>query len=322
MVPTNNYHFQGIITALTSITHGGDETLGTVRTLRREKLVLEDGTVEHVTVISGNALRSRLRDSATIYMLKRINYKPRKEAFDFLTSGGGLSKTGSGSAAIDLGTARRLRDLMPHVSVFGGSTANHIMRGKLKMGKIIPLCRETAPFVPEDMRHLCRASIWDMTQLEGYTRTDDKKNENMLMLMAPEARKAIAAAQEKSTRKHIEGKKEEKAEDEGPATQMRYEFETIAMGTKFFHEMFLDCVTDLELYAFFSAMSEFSKCPFIGGRSAVGHGKISLEYQEFNVQPNLRPTEGNELQIAPGRQYDEYLIEHRNEIISLLEMIV
>ena len=51
------YILEGIVTALSSISHNGGEKNGIVTQLRREKFVQPNGKVIEVPVISGNSIR-------------------------------------------------------------------------------------------------------------------------------------------------------------------------------------------------------------------------------------------------------------------------
>ena len=42
-----------------------------------------------------------------------------------------------------------MRDLIPLKGLFGGAAGNAIMPGKMKIGKLIPICKETSHLVPE-----------------------------------------------------------------------------------------------------------------------------------------------------------------------------
>jgi CRISPR type IV-associated protein Csf2 len=149
--------WEGTVTALSSIAHSGGQTFGISTKLRREKFVQPDGRVEEIPVISGNSLRGLLRDRGMLHMCKALGYGVREEtgevmglslpAFHFLFSGGAL--TSQGDKTIDIGYARRLRELIPLVGVFGGAVGNVILPGKLKVGKLIPICAETAHVLPE-----------------------------------------------------------------------------------------------------------------------------------------------------------------------------
>ena len=134
--------FTGIVTALSSISHGGGQSFGINSKLRREKFVQLDGSVEEVPVISGNAIRGQLRDLGMRHMCRVLGYGEATEddgrplglslpAFYFLFSGGALTK--QKGRGLDIDRARTLRELIPLVGIFGGAMGNQIMPGKLKI---------------------------------------------------------------------------------------------------------------------------------------------------------------------------------------------
>jgi hypothetical protein len=103
------YSFEGVMTALTSISHIG-ESYGINARLRREKIVQPDGAVEEVPIISGNAIRGILRDRGMVHMLRTLGYGIEEdgqsrglslEAFYFLLSGGALTKTAGRGIDVD-----------------------------------------------------------------------------------------------------------------------------------------------------------------------------------------------------------------------------
>jgi CRISPR type IV-associated protein Csf2 len=198
----HTYIFEGVMTAQTSISHIGD-TYGISAKLRREKIVQPDGSVEEVPVISGNAIRGILRDRGMLHMLKMLGYGVNEEtgavnglslaAFYFLFSGGVLTKQG-GNAGLDVDEARKWRKTIPLVALFGGAMGNQIMPGSAKIGKAIPICKETAHLIPERFVTGNEQSIWDMCQEEAYTRRDDEKNEKLRALIAPEVRMLLEAS--------------------------------------------------------------------------------------------------------------------------------
>jgi len=63
------YIFNGAVTALSSISHIG-ENRGITSLLRREKIVAGDGTVEEVPIFSGNGIRGMLRDRGMLHMCR------------------------------------------------------------------------------------------------------------------------------------------------------------------------------------------------------------------------------------------------------------
>jgi hypothetical protein len=285
--------------------------------------VQPDGSVEDVPIVSGNALRGILRDRGMLHMLRQLGYGVQEEsgevyglspaAFYFLFSGGAL--TSNAARGLDIDKAREWRRLVPLVAIFGGAMGNQIMPGKAKIGKLIPICAETQHLIPERFQGP-PVSIWDLCQMEAYTRRDDEKNENLRQLIAPEARLLIEDA-ERARR----GQEDDSVETTGQKQQMRYFVETLAAGTRFFWEISLDDVTPLEFEAFCVTLLEFARFPYIGGKGNVGHGKVSVAFDQWlEINPRLAP-EGRALSFPLGAQYAQHLAEHGGQIRSLFDAL-
>lgn len=252
------YILEGIVTALSSICHNGGEKNGTVTQLRREKIILPNGKVSEIPVISGNSIRGKLRDIAAIDILTKPSgdkIKVDPDSFNLLFSGGALENTGD--EGINLKKVKDMKRDMPMLSVLGGSVGNIIMPGKVSIGKLIPICKETLHIIPEAFHlkdeHL--KSVWDICQIEMMTRKDDSKNENLKVFLSDHALKI------------------------GSPTQMMFHVETIAAGTKFYWKVCLIDTNDIETGAFLSVIQSWSaQSSQIGGNGRVGHGKIKVEF--------------------------------------------
>lgn len=319
----HTYVFEGVMTALTSISHIG-ESYGINSKLRREKIVQPDGSVEEVPVISGNSIRGILRDRGMLHMLRCLGYGENEDggvrglslaAFYFLFSGGALESTGA--RGLDIDEARRWRDLIPLVALFGGAMGNQIMPGKARIGKAIPICHETAHVIPARFVDGNLDSIWDMCQEEAYTRRDDEKSEGLRALIAPQVRQLLEARAGEERKKR--GTREDVVEETGQKQQMRYYVETLAAGTRLFWEVALDDATPLEFDAFCVTMAEFSRFPYIGGKSGVGHGKVQIRFDNWlQIDPRLAPT-GMELSFTLGNMYQKHLQENGETIRELID---
>ncbi len=318
------YLFEGVVTALTSISHIG-ESHGVNARLRREKFVQPDGSVEEVPVISGNSIRGILRDRGMLHMLKQLGYGVNPEtgevcglslaAFYYLFSGGALTK--DAGRGIDVDEARKWRDLIPLVAIFGGAMGNQIMPGKVKIGKLIPICKETAHLVPERFQAIGSQSIWELCQEEAYTRRDDEKNEPLRALIAPEVR-MLLEADAASKRQRARSPETDIAGETGQKQQMRYYVETLAAGVRFFWDLTLDDVSDLEFDAFCVTLAEFGRLPYLGGKSAVGHGKISVNFDKWlEIEPRLSP-QGRDLAPTLGTLYLQHLAEEGDAIREMI----
>ncbi|MCB9172316.1 MAG: hypothetical protein H6637_05270 [Ardenticatenales bacterium] len=314
------YVMEGVITLLSSLSHGG-ESRGTTQMLRREKVVQADGAIEELPVLSGNSIRGRLRDVGMAHMLRLLGYGDdgagvSLAAYYFLMSGGSLGKGGS---ALNIDEARRWRELIPLVSLFGGAMGNQIMPGKLKVEKGLPICAETAHLIPERFGLEQPPSIWEMVQVESYTRTDDEKSENLRGLIAPSVR-GVLEDQSRAKRQSIAMDVDlDVVEDTGTAQQMRYHAETLAAGTRLFWGLTLDDVTDVEFEALAVALAEYARTPYLGGKSSIGHGRFALEFDSWIKLDPRAPLAGAELDTPLGGRYIAHLRERRDEIRGLID---
>lgn len=311
------------VTALSSIHHGGGQSVGISSKLRRERFVQPDGSVEEVPIISGNGLRGMLRDRGMWHMCRALGYGVVEEtgevlglslaAYYFLFSGGSLSQ--GASRSIDIDRARELRRLIPLVGIFGGAAGNMIMPGKIKIDKMIPICAETAHLLP-DVYHLPSvSSIWDYTQEEMYTRKDDEKNENMRALIAPTTR---ALLEVEAAGKRSQPANAPQDEDTGAKQQMMYYTETIAAGTQFAWSIVLQDVTAAELEAFGVTLAEFSKAPYIGAKSNVGLGKVAIDIIDFAMIDSRMAGQSTALGMPAGTAYMRHLSERGDDIRAML----
>ncbi len=318
--------FSGVVTALSSISHGGGQSFGVNARMRREKFVQLDGSVEEVPVISGNGLRGLLRDLGMGHMCRALGYGEEGEdgrptglslpAFYFLFSGGSL--TSVGGRGLDIDRARALRKLIPLVGVFGGALGNQIMPGLLRVDKMIPICRETAHLLPADAVPDSPQSIWEYLQEEMYTRKDDEKDEHKRTLIDSGVRALLEAEardkREAAVQPVIQA-------DTGQHQQMMYYVETLAAGTRFYWSLVLDDPTDVEFDAFVTCLVEFSKRPYIGAKSGVGLGKVAVEFNGWRTIDSRVTPSGAAVDAPLGEKYHAHLAGRAADIRAALAEI-
>lgn len=221
-------------------------------------------------------------------------------AFYFLFSGGSL--TADAPKGLDLAYARRLRELIPLVSLFGGAVGNQILPGKVKIGKAIPICTETAHLLPERFAATARSSVWAYLQEEMYTRKDDEKHEHLRTMLDGTTQQLLTGGIAKAT-----------LTESGPQ-QMMYYLETFAAGTPFFWRLTLDDVTPVEMEAFLTTLLQFSRLPYVGGRSAAGLGEVSIHFDGWTrIDSRLAP-QGEAVSFSIGTLYQQHLAEHGETI--------
>lgn len=269
----HNIRLDGKITLLSPLSHIG-ESAGPDSFLSQDVIIGPDGQPVEAFVYSGNAFRGQLRDLAAIYMTEKLGglvYNP--DVFYLLFSGGSLG----GAQSMDIDQARMYRRNVPMLSVFGGGVGNQILTGKIKVGPMYPLVAECQRILPAHLRRDDAPSWQQWTFEKSFTRMDDAKNENLRKYLVEPAGALPDAEQQLLTGEApVSEKKTKKKED--PPQQMRYTVEMLAAGSVLYQRIDLCDMTDLELGAFVSALVEFSKRPYIGGKSNVGCGLCEIEY--------------------------------------------
>lgn len=320
--------YEGTLLALSSIAHNGGQSYGIESKLRRERFVQPDGTVEDVPVLSGNGLRGLLRDRGMWQMCRALGYGVDEEAgkvrglslsaFYFLFSGGSL---GEGSTqGIDVDYARRLREAIPLISLFGGAVGNQILPGKLKVGKAIPICAETQHLLPASYRKENPSSIWDYLQAEMYTRKDDERNEKLRTMISGNQLKELES-KGNLTLLPESGLAERQEKAERKPQQMMYFTETFAAGTPFHWKLVLEDVNDVEYDAFMTVLGEFSRMPYVGGKSAVGLGEVAITFDKWLQIDSRLQVGATEISRPVGMAYSEHLKTRGDDIRRVLETL-
>lgn len=305
-IQTTSHRIEGVATLLSSLSHGGEHA-GTVGFLRREKIAQPEGGTVDVPIVSGNALRGLLRDHAADVFWRALGQPELPVAvFHLLWSGGSLSRAGT-SKSLSAHQLARVRELVPLVSLFGGSGAGRIIEGKLSVGKLVPVCTETAHILPDGL--VPSESVWAMLQVEEFTRRDDAKRD----LLQP----AIGTGDGGGQLALDTGTAEPDVEVDGPAQQMRYGVETLAAGTRLHWWMSLRHVTAAERDLFVAALDSWTTDgAHIGGRSATGHGRLRLDVHQWaHATPAM--TVGDSLAV-PGSPLAAFCAANRGEIIDTL----
>lgn len=277
------------ITALSSIAHGGDQ-LGTITLLRREKVLLADGQIELVPIISGNTVRGVLRRIGDDLLRSELRTDGQLSlaAAHALRGGGALAKTGGPALAGP--RLAQLRALIPQIGIFGCAAGGTVVDGCLQVGKAVPLVRELAEQVPAGMRQHCRHSHFDVVQVETFARQDDHDRHGFAAHLDPS------------------GGGESGGGDGG--RQMQFGVESLAAGTQLWSWMQLSWATPLEVSFLSEVLSVFAASGRIGGRVGAGHGQISVQLGRRLLAGQDQPA-----------QWRAHLAEHHDQAMEALEWL-
>lgn len=224
--------------------HFSDERMGTMQVARTMKYKYNDKYID-IPVLSGNALRGELRRIAMDDYLKRIDVKDEgisAKLYYVLFTGGALT---SGSRFTEIAQKRIMRRMCPPLSLFGAAIGDQIPEGKLKVSIFKPICKE----LNEYNNKKSEISFYDMLQEIFYTRRDDLKS------------------------KDINITDETKNEN---AQQMKYEAQGLSAGTTLEGNIVIESANEIDISCLFSILENFKKQPFIGGKSATGHGEVEV----------------------------------------------
>lgn len=235
------------------LAHFGDERLGTTQLARTMKFEYE-GEYLDVPVLSGNAFRGELRRIAMRDYLDHIgitNEGISAKMYYLLFTGGALT---SGSKYIEVGEKRRMREMCPPLSLLGSAVGDQIMEGKMKVGIFKPICRETSAFTGIETKK----SFYDMLEEIFYTRKDDLKSKDFNLT---------------------------NMDKNEQATQMKYEMQCLSAGTELVGSIIIENSNAIEESCLMATLEKFKQMPFIGGKSAAGHGEVEVSYKATDAQP-------------------------------------
>ena len=235
------YHMEGAATVASSIAHNGDRE-GTTVYFRTEKVVQPDGSVVHVPIGSGNGMRGLLRDISADLLWDLMGQPTLPPpVYHFLYAGGQLAKAGSGKVMSSRQLAQ-LRQMVPHVGLFGGSGAGRIIEGRLRVGKLVPIVAETVHIVPPQLGTGAERSIYEYTQIEEFSRRDDTHRAASAHAIEGAARRELTG----DTILTVDAEPAKPRGDDEPATQMRYGVQTLPAGLRLHWWITLDRVTEME----------------------------------------------------------------------------
>lgn len=317
-----NYRLDGLISLQSPLSHIG-ESVGADSYLSTDVIVGEDGQPTECFVYSGNAFRGILRDCAASYMLERMgNMKIPLESFYLLFSGGSLG----GPQSVDIDQARMYREAIPMLAIWGGGVGNQIIPGKLRVGSMYPICKESSSIIPERLRKPEAPSWKRMSFEKSFTRMDDEKNDNRraYLLEAPkEQHKELQGTLAFDEDAPPKAKEKKKTPGDAPAQQMRYTVEMMAAGTMLYQRVDLTAVSEVQPGAFVSSLVKFASESYIGGKSGTGHGLVDIEYRWNNngVDEVFLSLSKDTLCLAGEAQdakdaYDAHVLKSYNQYID------
>ena len=179
----------------------------------------------------------------------------------------------------------RIRELIPQLAVFGAAGGGTIISGALDVSKLVPQMSETD--------HLTGAtsprSAFSLVQIEQYARQDDSRSHDFIGVVKP-----------------TKGDDGLPVEVEG--NQMVFQLETLPAGTALNGALWLRRPSALELSFFSDVLQAWKADAVIGGRIAMGHGRVAIEAELVH----------GDVDVAGVVDWREHVRSHRAEILELI----
>lgn len=280
----------GLARALTSIVHGEPPEEGArasnVTSLRRIAYVLSSGTVADVPAVSGNAIRGltrRIFIDRTLAALDAYNLLDKHVAY-FLLAGGA---TDPGTASIGGPEFRReLRDNLPFVDLLGGSLRGCFLPGRLRVGFMIPVTRETyesdpiaadyGAFDSERLPPLLDLNNAISSRTVKLTRYDEG-------IFTPDEEVAVAEVEPEAEEGQQAGRRR-------ASGRMIYTGQAIPINNIFTHYFALEWAPEPTVNAFWAFVDCFVERSEVGGWHAKGCGRVELKYFAPSTKRDITPT--------------------------------
>ena len=155
---------------------GGSNAVG----VRRFPVLTPNGERTPVPVVSGNALRGRMRRLVMRELLDRIGYQVGADKYDriyaAIANGGHLT---GGDAMVDPVALRQMRADCPPLSLFGSALYRYMLPGRMSVGICWPVCNVTVaaglarPPAAADAPNSAR-----LESTSSFTRLPEKERQN------------------------------------------------------------------------------------------------------------------------------------------------
>lgn len=277
----------GSATAVSQIHTGGDDQTGNRKLIRTEKVHLpEDGRFENIPYVAGNSVRGHLRRLLADDLTRRLDYTVTDERLFHLLRAGGVLESG-GKAEIDVGLRREIRDAHPIIDLLGGSTGNQMFGGTVDIHHMALICRENNYRTNATSDTSWREFVDDIHQTRMHDNPDDTGQD-------------VDFGFDRDT--------DDEDEDGGvDSQQMIYHFDTLVPGAQFEHGVQFESYTsELARSCLIHGLRLWQNEGVIGGKSAVGLGRIDIDY---------------DVDFSEGDRYVEYVEEQGGEITDALDTL-
>lgn len=268
-----------------------ETTIGNHGVAATAKVRQRGGGFARVPMVSGNAMRNRMRYASSLAVLRAaglLGESLSEPAIRLLFNGGkvvsnktkGKDGEKKGGGGISMDRYRELCAIVPTLGIFGGCTENRIVPGKLSVSSLDLVCEENERFLPVWIREWMTAenerldTAREHLEVVQSVSMDPALSPAMRTLMLPDAQVAVTDRLARSERAHAA---DEAAADADKSGMMPYTYERICKGALFYWRTWVTVNSALEEDTFRVVLSELrDHGPVVGGKGGTGHGELSI----------------------------------------------
>ncbi|MFM6277895.1 MAG: hypothetical protein ACKN9K_06100 [Dolichospermum sp.] len=302
-----------VITTQTPLSHIG-EVSGNVSNLKTSKLLDFEENPRSVFSYSGNALRNGiLRRVGVASVLSELGLQVNPDTHHTMFAGGRID----GSTASDMGLDKKIRTLMPWLSVLGaakpcgvfGNKDSQMIPGRIEVGTAYLVCYESAEYVynqiPAILPHECQDAIAQLIVAKNKLFSDiftpakpeDVDNWNQLKLeKLPFLRKHLKTWTEfltidQTTRrdatldsnliKFLPSEVQQQIKGDGTAKEKKSDqmivSDRLIMPGAKLYSRWDLHCTQIEQGWIFDTLLRFAQHPYLGGKGNRGNGRVNID---------------------------------------------
>lgn len=271
--------YEFLLEAVRPIVHLA-ETVGNKGIIARRKIRQPDGRWAMVPIVSGNQLRHKMREAATMCLLDALGMLDSRELLEpatrLLFNGGELKKKGSGGG-VNFESYRTLCEMIPSISLLGGCANGTINEGQGSVDYALLVCEETWHLLPPWV-HEHYAAVGTVTD-SARAHIEEIQNVRGDSLGSVRVQRLLTEGEQVRINQKLLAKStardnDEEIDPDSKSKMLPYTTESVAMGSIFYWSIAFNTYDELQLDTLHTMVSAFLHRPVVGGKSGSGHGEL------------------------------------------------
>lgn len=292
-----------VLRAAQPIAHA-EGTVGNAQVCMRRKVRLPDGRFTRVPYVTGDTMRHGLREAGAYALLEAAGLLESpslsEAALRLLFSGGMVM--GAAADVVRIDEERRMRDVVPILSLLGGCVGNRIVPGKLEVGDAWLICEETAHVLPEWVSAWLREI--EVQPAGARAHVEMVQRVRMDPTLSPSKRALLTDGATASVEQRLLASETaaERGDDKGAkaskATMMPFTYETLSAGSLFWWRIDATTHTEIERDTLYVMLAAFLAKARVGGKKGTGHGLLEPIHARGMERRSTAPSELDALAVA------------------------